>query len=312
MKNKSRKIIAVLLAVLLLCLVGCRESENATKTPSESRIPTAESTPTASGIPEKTPENTELSKEELAKINKMREDYAYGTCKNLKGEVSVVLFYMDDFESSWTKSQIDDFTEKEIEPGLEFLEKQAKRHGVELDLKIQRVYSSVDYADKVITDIRSEGYATADVLWQAARQEGYGSDKKMIKSLRTELGTDEAVCFTIFNKEGTAYAINPKRGSDINVEEHCIVFSRDIGSSESTMFLGYQSSVIAHEMLHLFGAEDFYDTASRKALAKKHYPSDIMLAANYNVETNNIDAATAFYVGWTNEVPEVLYDKSWG
>ena len=77
------------------------------------------------------------------------------------------------------------------------------------------------------------------------------------------------------------------------------------------MFLGYQSSVTVHEMLHLFGAEDLYKGASRKSLAKKLYPADIMLAANYDVDTNNIGEATAFYVGWTNDVPEVIHDKNW-
>ncbi len=253
--------------------------------------------------------DSEPIEDELVGINKLRVDYDLGTCRNLSGNVSVVLFYMDDFESSWTPEEITNFTDNEVKPGLAFLEKEAKLHGVELNLSIKQSYSSIFYDDEVIVSTKATGLATIDVISQAAYSLNYASDKEMLADFKSQYGT-EVVCFTIFNKNGTAYAINPKRGANLEVEEHCIVFAYDLNSNRNDP-IGSQSSIVAHEMLHLFGAEDFYTTVDRKALARKYYPADIMLGANYYIITNNIGDATAFYIGWSDEVPDVLYNENW-
>ena len=46
-------------------------------------------------------------------------------------------------------------------------------------------------------------------------------------------------------------------------------------------------------------------------LARRYYPNDLMLGANYNIRTNRIGDATAFYIGWTDEFPEVLGREDW-
>ncbi len=247
---------------------------------------------------------------ETADASLIRTDYDYGTCRNLSGNVSVVLFYIDDFESQWTQEETAIFTKNEVLPGLAFLEKEAKRYGVDLSFTVARTYSSVFYRDEVILDVKSTGLATTDVLKKAASSLRYSSDRKMLEAFRSEFGTDEVVCFTIFNKNGTSYAINPKRESSTQAEEHCIVFAYDLSSDRNDP-TGSQASIVAHEMLHLYGAEDFYANASRKALAKKFYPSDIMLGANYEIRTNRIGEATAFYIGWTDEIPKPLYAQEW-
>ena len=98
------------------------------------------------------------------------------------------------------------------------------------------------------------------------------------------------------------------RDSDVKIDEHCIVFSRDLNSAQNGPD-GWQAAVIAHELLHLYGAEDFYVSSSRKILAKIYYPNDIMLSASYDIDTNTIDSATAFYIGWLDIVPNVLNKK---
>lgn len=41
-------------------------------------------------------------------------------------------------------------------------------------------------------------------------------------------------------------------------------------------------------------------------LARRYDPNDLMPGANYNIRTNRIGDATAFYIGRTDEFPEVL------
>jgi len=252
----------------------------------------------------------EIELEDDDKYDELRPDYNLGTCRVLKGNVSVILFYMDDFESSWTKDEMKSFTEKEIGPALSFLEKEAKSYGIELNLTIMGSYGGLFYDDEVITSVKLTGLASIDVLEQAAKSLDYVSAEAMIRSHRVQYQTDEVVCLTLFNRNGTSYAINPPRGETLMVEEHCIVFAHDLNSSGNDP-VGWQISVVAHELLHLFGAEDFYASATRKALARVIYPGDLMLSAQYDIRANNIGDATAYYIGWTDIVPEILYDEDW-
>lgn len=248
--------------------------------------------------------------EDLDLINQWREDYNLGTCKTLSGNVSVILFYVDDFESVWTDEEMNRFTKNEVEPGLRFLEQEAKKYGIELNLTIEKSCSGIYYDDEVITSVSNTGFASADVLWQSALQTNYSSSTEMIDAFRSEYETEEIVCFTIFNKSGTAYALNPKKGTDVKIDEHCIAFARELNATQNGP-AGSQAAIIAHEMLYLYGAENFYAKPSRQNLAKIYYPRDIMLSAAYDIDTNTVGAATAFYIGWTNTVPEVFKKPGW-
>ena len=275
-----------------------------TETFTKSTTSTSRSTSETSG--------TQKPAEDMDIINLMREDYNLGNCRQLSGNVTGVLLYMDDFESCWTQDEVAEFTESEVKPALDFVEKQARNYNVSLSMEIGYVHFGLYYDDEVVESIRETGYATGDVLWKASRELGYASDLQMLDEYREQFQTEEIVCFTIFNKDGTSYALNPKRGyEDHNVREHCIIFAYDRGSNKENAIVGGQSSVIAHEMLHLFGAEDFYTPLNRKEMAEKKFPNDIMLHQEYQILGNNIGAATAFYIGWTDTVPEVLYDRNW-
>lgn len=264
---------------------------------------------TAATTTKATTVTTATTADELSKINELRPDYNYRTCKNLSGDVYVFVFFMDDSESGWTEEEAKRFTENEVIPGLEFLEKQAKKHGVELNMILEKTYTGVEYVNDVIVDISETGYVTVDTLFYAAKHIGYTSDIKMLADLQKKHGP-EIVCFTVFNKNGRAYAINPKRGYEINVEEHCVIFAHDLNSSH-TEPAGSQASIIAHEMLHLYGAEDLYTPSTRKTLAKAYYPNDIMLVQYYSILDNTLEDTTAFYIGWTDKVPDELYATNW-
>lgn len=250
-----------------------------------------------------------VTPEQLNEINQLRPDFDLGTCRTLMGDISIVLFFMDDFQSNWTEKEIESFVLNDVEPGLKFLEEEAGRRGIGLNFCIKKVCSSLMYDGEVILSIKDTGLATTDVLYQAARSLHYSSDEEMLADYKKQYGT-EVVCYTIFNKNGTSYAINPPRGDTTKVEEHCIVFKYDLTSDRDDP-IGAQASIISHELLHLYGAEDYYAPASRKRLAQKHWPSDIMLKVKYDIADNNLGNATAFYVGWTNRVPEAMQNDGW-
>jgi len=301
------------------------KNESDTSSISSATNSTATSTTTAESVVSSTVSSTESetgSKEnesedyeevestvELVGVNKLRPDYDLGDCRDLSGDITVIIFYLDDFESSWTSDEMTHFTEKEIKPGLKFLEDSAREFDISLNLKIEEIHSSIYYEEEVEVNVKESGYATGDALYTAAEHLGYKSDMDLISNYKTKYST-EIICYCIFNKEGNSYALNPKRGVTIELSEHVLMFSHDINSSGYEPE-GWQSSVIAHETLHLYGAEDYYKPDKRKALAQKYYPNDIMLSCKYYLWMNNLCDVTAFYVGWTDNAPSVLYEEDW-
>jgi hypothetical protein len=246
----------------------------------------------------------------LSAIDRLRPDYNLGTCKSLRGEVAVVLFYVDDDESKWTREERERFTQNEVKPALAFLEQQAARYGVELKLTVKHSYYSVNYDGEVIQSFKETGYATSDVLWQMARQKIFSSTEDMLKAFRNRYITEEVICLTVFNKDGTSYGINPRRGAGVDLDEHGILFARDLHADTNGPD-GSQASIVARVLLYLFGAEGYSTSESRKSIASYHYPNDLMLFAAYDVRMNTIGPATAFYIGWTDTVPSVFDLEGW-
>lgn len=320
-----KKIFSICLAFMLLAIVGCKsetdiissdlKSSNSEKISTSSDNKKDEkpiTTPDTSSKASKTqPTISKEDKEEpkLLGVDKLRPDYNYGECKDLSGNITVIVFYLDDFESSWTFDEMTDFTANEIRPGLTFLENSAKKYGKRLNLKIEEIHSDIFYSQKVEVDINKSGLATIDVLYTVAKHFGYKDESELVITYKEKYKT-EVICYCVFNKEGSSYGINPKRGSNLDVAEHGIIFAYDIGSTGYEP-IGCQSSVIAHETLHLYGAEDYYSPAERKLLAQKEIPNDIMLSCKYYISENDFGDATAFYIGWINKAPDILYDERW-
>ena len=72
-----------------------------------------------------------------------------------------------------------------------------------------------------------------------------------------------------------------------------------------------RASTVAHEILHLFGAEDYYIDDERRALAERHFLDDIMLMDTHRLSGLSVAEATAYSVGWTDQIPEVCRYDDW-
>ena len=69
-------------------------------------------------------------------------------------------------------------------------------------------------------------------------------------------------------------------------------------------------SVIAHEFLHLFGAEDLYlsqfdvkgKSRRKKKKIMKYYPNEIMAFAYRNIDSLGISSLSKYLIGWDNKL----------
>ncbi len=254
----------------------------------------------------------------LPEKNKLRPDYKYGACKNLEGDVAVVMIYVDDFESTWTVEEMKNFTENEVQPALDFLEREAADYGIDLNISVQGTYSAY-YSGEVIRSMkRANGKSTEDVLEKVAGQIGHSSDEAMLKVFRKNFDTDEVICITVFNKDGTGVALNPQKPqtdlydpiTNVGLQEHVVMFSRDIDETEMGP-AGSQSATVVEYILYLYGTEALYKDDFRITYASYHCPTDLMYTVAPDIFDLDIEDVTAFYIGWTDDPPLTMQDERW-
>jgi len=247
-------------------------------------------------------------------INKYRTGYDYGFCDKLEGDIGVFMFYLNDFESSWTESEIYDFQMDVAIPAFDFLEREAEKYGVELDFHIQEGYRSLYYDNEIITDVKGAGEYMIDTLSPACRELKCDSINDMIRKLQKELWKEynnKAIIFiTVFNKQGNpaSYAAMTDRNDDLIMTEHIVAFAGRGGNRKWTPL---KATRFAMSVLYLYGAESFTSSMWRWSMAREIYPDDIMYAHKTNITDNEIGRATAFYIGWTDDAPRIVYDENW-
>ncbi len=239
-----------------------------------------------------------------------RPNYALGNCRKLEGNPVVVLLFVDDRESTWTAEEVEAFTQEHVLVGLEFLEKQAKLWGVHLDFTVESYstpFSGYELAyDGVVNTNLFVGGSTKDVLGQAATDIGCASDWELYSYYKSKHPDDDIIFLNLLNKAGISYARHAISTGYSAYSEHCVIFTDYLDGTG-----GSRASTVAHEILHLFGAEDFYTPSSREALALQQYPDDIMLLRFNEMDDHDLGDCTAFSVGWTNRVPSVCYNAKW-
>lgn len=247
-------------------------------------------------------------------VAEKRPTYNSGNCRRLAGKPFVMVIYLDDDVSSWTEEEVGIYSENLIYPALEFLEDNAAKWDVPLCLKTG-YYATYGHPDRPVKydgviDTFEDGTISRDILDQAAKSIGFASKEDMHDHLTEFAGTDQIAYVVMVDKGGRSYSLpykgrNRNAGSDYELE-YAVVFSGFTDTSRDSA-----SDTVAHELLHLFGAEDFYYPAGREKLAKKLYPDDIMLCAKSDLQYFTLEDYTAFTLGWTDAVPEVCYNSAW-
>ena len=95
--------------------------------------------------------------------------------------------------------------------------------------------------------------------------------------------------------------------------ERAVIYQRELHTGVSasddaraTILTPERGATVAHEILHLFGAEDFYEPEARAVEARRRYPDAVMLQSNRALTDVTISDYTAYKIGWTQEQPEPL------
>ena len=296
---------ALLLTLILLCFVGCGGEEEP-----ESSVRVEDCGPLSCYG-----EGVTLINDN--KIEAYRSRYGLGTCHTLEGDQTVVLFFIDDEESYWTEAEVRDFTALRVIPALEFLCEEAATWGIELSFTVKRYSTplsdglSLRYDGEVIQDFNRHG-STKDLPKQCAAVFGFENEIDFLAALTEEHKNENIIPLMLLSKDGTAISRPQLSEQIVDHMEHAILFTDRLSERENNWrYSRSRIATIAHEILHLFGAEDYYLTDGRLTLAEEHYPDDIMLLDTYDISALRVREMTAYAVGWIREPPALCFEAKW-
>ncbi len=253
----------------------------------------------------------EFERKYINPVDETRKSYNVGSCKNMQKDLYYFIIYLNDNESKWNENDKAVFTEKKFIPSMQFLSQEAITYNISLVTEFKthpHNDTQVNY-DGIIEAEAVKNGSQSDIFSQVAESMGYDSPKEMNESLQKELNVKQLAYLIVLNKEGRSYKYAHVE-SNRERYEFCVFFSKSIGYTDETCY-----STIAHEILHLFGAEDFYDPygdfPEREKLAMELYPDDIMFGTVEDINTVKIGEYTAYSVGWIDELPPECNTPLW-
>ncbi len=239
-----------------------------------------------------------------------RRYYGTGNCETLSGNFTVALFFVGDDESDWSEDEVEEYTEATVLPALEFVKKQADSWGVEVDFSVWRFASCFDpeldlQYDGVVYHSDSEGGSSEDVMERMSESFGYEYELGLYRALEASRQDFGVIPFFILDKTGRSCAFTYASVSGVYGSEYALLFSERTDGRDPT------PATFAHELLHLFGAEDMYIPNERAALARRLYSEDIMYMKTTDIKRMNVGEFTAYALGWTDKAPQVCQNEQW-
>jgi len=191
-----------------------------------------------------------------------------GDTKRLVGKVLVNFFLITDDKTTWT-----DYDLRVLKGSHKIatarLLAEAKSYGVNLELKF-------NYVPCTISGVYDRDNSPTAQAKEAMRSVGYSTPNNVVNLLRREHGVDEVALLFCYNAPNRSFALPT---ADASGFEYAVLYGRD--------------EDYRHELLHLFGARDFYLPPAIDTLANHYFPDSVMLSSN-----GRMDEFTAYLVGW--------------
>ena len=184
-------------------------------------------------------------------------------------------------KSEWT----DDAREEVLKvsrSSIQIMKDEAARYGVDLDL----TYRILDFSVPVSS--------YRDGTWYHYILENLyktGSMDVIQQRYRRSLPADSAPVVFLFNDNDTSHTYIKTSSWYTNDEEYSVIFCD----------MEMHDNYLTHEILHQYGAIDYYNRKhiGIQAVAEKYFPDSLMLKISHN-----IDDLTAFLIGWTDTLSD--------
>lgn len=208
----------------------------------------------------------------------MLQNRDYGPCDKLLGDAYILLVFVSTPQHPWTQAQKDNVNRVSAS-SVQIMEAEAERYGADLNLR----YGGLDFS--VPCEFSS------DLQWYNHILENIYHESSIVDVYRryeNDLNVDSASMIFLFNSWDVSHAYVASRDYPHWNQEFCVIFC------DTDMHDNY----LTHELLHLYGASDFYDYNGEgvQRIAERYFPNSDMLYVSHEV-----DELTAYLIGWTDQ-----------
>lgn len=228
-----------------------------------------------------------------------------GSAKSLEGNIYVLTCFVS--ETGWSVEEVESYTDLILE-AEDWLVEQAWHYGKEVTFVNGTAGLDTPLLFDHIVSGNGMGDEPVDLVSKLMPRIGYKNGLEFTKWVHKNTDCDGCMVLIVANKPGRGYSMAYKD-----------TFSREKYFLEGTMlYTSYEEGVpdcaagVAHEMCHLFGAEDLYanfiQTEENEARARELFPDDIMLRVSYDINTQIIDRLTAWLIGLTEDMEDWYWD----
>ena len=225
----------------------------------------------------------------------------------MKGNIYILSCFISDSNNEWSYEEKMDIINK-YHQALNWLKNQALRYNVTVNFEGGNFGLNTDIKLTNIEYGSGSGNEDVNMVSRVLKKIGYDNSLSFYNWVIGNTNCRNALVLIFVKGKGTGYAMAFET-KDMNEEDY---FVEGVMLYESYLN-GYKlaSSSIAHEILHLFGAWDFYktfqQTQDREDKAKELFPNSIMLRTSFNINELYIDDVTAWLIGWKSNT-ETWYE----
>lgn len=229
----------------------------------------------------------------------------------LQGRVALVSMFIGSDGRSWADSEIDRWTTS-MERVARWIEQEAVRYGAGVAVGLADTYFQVEGDDTPEVEI-GPGWEGAGIglfemntitrsltlMSRAAAELGFHDSVDLVREVGARLDGAAPVWLLHLRRTGRSFAV-PLDLTELDGVSLALCYARsEVFSSVLVRSPIPDAAMIAHEVLHLFGASDKYGVPLDSFRPGEVTRRDVMRMDARRLERLRVDPLTAFELGWT-------------
>ena len=219
-----------------------------------------------------------------------------GSASSLTNRVRLAVVFVSDDQSDWSRRE-QRVHVRRLKRGENWIASQSIAYNVSTPKFTHRVYGRwMDINLPHLPPGTRSGNENVEMVHLVSRELGFESPH----AWRAQFTEEQFAALIFLKRDGASYAIPQEIGLDSRYDIEGAVLYNNFEPGTPNC-----ATCMAHELLHVFGAWDMYETfqitKSQMDTATKLYPNSVMLRTSYNPYELTIDPVTCWRIGWCNK-----------
>jgi hypothetical protein len=203
-----------------------------------------------------------------------------GPTYKFKGNIAILNIFVNDMWSSWPFEQYKNLCKSYIEQSIRYLLNEAAKSGCKLQVKIM---------DATVTVPTMVTQFNQDWIYHICSQFGQTNFAGLQSYLERTYGVEDAPVMLLLNNNQRSFAL-AANSRVCRQDEVSVVYQNN---------MCFDWRAYTHELLHQFGAADYYLRQCTVNAAMRYFPNSIMFQSG-----NEIDDLTRYLIGWTDHLTD--------